>query len=340
MTNTFFELLHKSSNYKKKSQPVQQLIADALTILNDLGIPVDNTPRRLERMSMSFLAVANVVHQTDWPKITIKSQKHTVKSRDIIEFINQHFEENISRGSYDDIRRKDLQLLILSDIVLPTAPDTARNNPNRAYMINPVFAKLIQYYATEHWPQALDSFFRNRKTLAQQLSTNRQINMLQVIIPSGQILNFEHGEHNQLQKMIIELFLPRFGYGAELLYVGDAVDKFLLLESQKLQALNFFELRHGELPDVIAYSASRNWLYLIEAVHSSGCITPMRLLTLKNLTMQCTAEIIYITAFHNRSTFRKFVADIAWETEVWIADDPDHLIHFNGDKFLGPYKPK
>ncbi len=28
--------------------------------------------------------------------------------------------------------------------------------------------------------------------------------------------------------------------------------------------------------------------------------------------------------------------DVAWETEVWIADNPDHLVHFNGHKFLGP----
>jgi adenine-specific DNA-methyltransferase len=44
-----------------------------------------------------------------------------------------------------------------------------------------------------------------------------------------------------------------------------------------------------------------------------------------------------VTAFPDRVTFRKFAKDIAWETEVWIADNPDHMIHFNGDKFLGPY---
>ena len=64
----------------------------------------------------------------------------------------------------------------------------------------------------------------------------------------------------------------------------------------------------------------------------------MRLLTLKRLTASCTVEIVYITAFLNKDTFRRFITDIAWETEVWIATDPDHLIHFNGDKFLGPYK--
>ncbi|MFS2517149.1 MULTISPECIES: BsuBI/PstI family type II restriction endonuclease [Parabacteroides] len=30
------------------------------------------------------------------------------------------------------------------------------------------------------------------------------------------------------------------------------------------------------------------------------------------------------------------MADIAWETEVWIAENPGHMIHFNGDRFIGP----
>ncbi len=54
----------------------------------------------------------------------------------------------------------------------------------------------------------------------------------------------------------------------------------------------------------------------------------------------CSAERIYVTAFRSRSDFRKFAGDIAWETEVWIAESPDHMIHFNGPKFLGPYKPR
>ncbi len=107
-----------------------------------------------------------------------------------------------------------------------------------------------------------------------------------------------------------------------------------------MKALNFFELSDGELPDVVAYSKQRNWLYLIEAVHSSGVISPIRLLELKKLTEECQADIIFITAFLDRNTFRHFAPDIAWETEVWIADAPDHIIHFDGEKFLGPYSPK
>lgn len=121
------------------------------------------------------------------------------------------------------------------------------------------------------------------------------------------------------------------------MYVGDTADKYLHLDKDALRDLIFFEISHEELPDIIAHSAEKNWLFLIEAVHSSGPINEIRLLQLKKLTEKCTAAIIYVTAFLDRTTFRKFMADIAWETEVWIASNPDHLIHFNGEKFLGPY---
>ena len=111
----------------------------------------------------------------------------------------------------------------------------------------------------------------------------------------------------------------------------------LYVDEEQLKSLKFFELSHDKLPDIIAYHAQNNWLYLIEAVHSSGSISETRLLELKKLTENCTADIVYVTAFLNRVEFKKWITDIAWETEVWIADNPDHLIHFNGDKFLGSY---
>ncbi len=54
----------------------------------------------------------------------------------------------------------------------------------------------------------------------------------------------------------------------------------------------------------------------------------------------CQAERMYVTAVLSISDFRKYAADIAWETEFRIAPTPDHMIHFNGPKFLGPYNPQ
>jgi type II restriction enzyme len=161
-----------------------------------------------------------------------------------------------------------------------------------------------------------------------------------VKLPSGHTLDFSQGGHNQLQREVIEEFLPRYGYGAEVLYVGDATDKYLLREDGRLQDLGFFELLHGALPDIVAYSAEKNWLYLIEAFYSSGPMTEERILELKKELQNCTADLIFVTAFISKSAFKKSAASIGWESEVWTADNPDHLIHFNGGKFLGPYNSK
>jgi type II restriction enzyme len=150
-------------------------------------------------------------------------------------------------------------------------------------------------------------------------------------------LFFGPGEHNELQKAVIEDFLPRFGHGAKVLYVGDAQDKLMFREDDVLRELGFFELSHDKLPDVLAYSEEKNWLFLIEAVHSANPITELRKRALEQLSKACTADIVYVSAFLTKSSFRKFARDIAWETEVWIAESPEHLVHFNGDKFLGPH---
>ena len=163
------------------------------------------------------------------------------------------------------------------------------------------------------------------------------MDQLPVALPSGKLLSLTKGKHNELQKAIIEEFLPRYGEQSEVLYLGDTAKKFLHVDRVKLDSLKFFEIAHDELPDVVAYSKSKNWLYLVEAVHSSGPISTLRHEQLRKLTKECTAEIVYVTAFLDRETFRKYAPDIAWETEVWIAESPDHVIHFDGKRFLGPY---
>jgi len=150
-------------------------------------------------------------------------------------------------------------------------------------------------------------------------------------------LNLSLGEHNILQKAIIEEFLSRFGNDCEVLYIGDTANKILHMETEELRKLNFFELSHEKLPDIVAYSKTKNWLYLIEAVHSSGTMSETRVLELKNMLKECKADLIFVTAFLTKETLKKWILEIAWETEAWTADNPDHLVHFNGHKFLGTF---
>ncbi|MEQ8811977.1 MAG: BsuBI/PstI family type II restriction endonuclease, partial [Imperialibacter sp.] len=309
-----------------------------LYILDCFGIPLESSPRRLERMALAFLATGDIKSFSDFKTAKDLNTGYSLKTREVIAYVNKHFKEDISSGSYDDIRRKDLKLLTIAKIVLQSSPNSATNDSTRGYSINPTYAELIRTFGSTGWEKSMRERLKNIEPLSQKLKREREIDKINVTLPSGGKLSFSTGEHNDLQKAIIEEFLPRYGYEAEVLYVGDTADKYLYLEREKLKGLNFFEISHEELPDVIAYSKKKNWLYLIEAVHSSGPISEIRLIQLQQLTNQCKAEIIFVTAFLNRPKFRQFISDIAWETEVWIADNPDHLVHFNGDKFLGPYK--
>lgn len=322
-------------NKSTKSKSVQRIINEALEILESVGIPFTaKTERGLERMAVCFLAVAGVTK--DWSKAKGNTN---LKSRDIISIVNKNFEENISSGSYDDIRRKDLKLLVLADIIVNSGVNkgSATNDPTRGYALHPDFKELIVTYKTDKWSKSLSAFKKNRPNLAEILSRKRDLEKIPVKLPNGKPLELSLGEHNVLQKALIEEFLPRYGSDCEVLYVGDTSNKTLHIEQEELKNLHFFELLHDELPDIIAYSRKKNWLYLIEAVHSSGPMSETRVFELKKMLKNCKAELIFVTGFLTRADFRKWMLDVAWETEVWIADNPDHLVHFNGHKFLGGY---
>ena len=101
--------------------------------------------------------------------------------------------------------------------------------------------------------------------------------------------------------------------------------------------IGFPDLEHETLPDVVAYFPEKDWLLLIEAVHSSNPVDQLRHLNLERIAKGCKGGPVYVSVFRNRESFRNWVIDLSWETEVWLVDEPSHMIHFNGDKFLGPY---
>lgn len=240
----------------KKSKSTKRVINEALEILESVGIPINTkTERGLEKMAVCFLAVAGVTK--DWSKA---KENANLKSRDIINIVNKNFEENISSGSYDDIRRKDLKLLVVADIVVNSGvgKGSATNDPTRGYALHPDFKKLIVTYKTDDWANALKIFNKNHPNLSEILARKRNLERIPVKLPSGKPLKLSLGQHNVLQKAIIEEFLPCFGAGSSVLYIGDTSNKSLHIEEEELKKLNFFELSHEELPDIVAYSKKHN----------------------------------------------------------------------------------
>ena len=311
-----------------------------LDILKAVGVPVDNSDRKLERMAKACMAVGKIKHS--FQEAVSSEIGDFSRSRDIIAFENTNYGEKIADASYDDIRRQDLKLPVEAGIVLNSSSqeEQATNNPSRGYALSPAFANLIHQYKTANWTNALECYIQKTISLKEELERRRDLIKVPVTLPDGKKINLSFGEHNELQKAIIEVFLPIFGFGAEVLYVGDTKDKYLHLEKEALESLCFFPLEHEELPDVVAYSREKNLLYLIEAYHSTGEWSEIRVRKVKRKLekSKCTANIVFFTAFENKNVFRQKAKDIAWETEVWIADAPEHLVHFNGYKFLEMHK--
>lgn len=324
----------------KTSAKVRSLVYNLLDVFQKIGIPVDGTDRKVERMAKACLAVGKI--KKSFAEALSEENDGFVRTRDIISFENENYGEHISPGSYDNIRRKDLKLLIEAGIVINSSSkeNQATNNPSRGYALSKSFVELLYSYGSEEWDMRLSEYLKEAKSLKEELECRRNLMKVPVTLPGGKRINLSYGAHNDLQKEIIETFLPLFGFGAEVLYVGDTTDKFLHLDEKALKEINFFVLEHDELPDVVAYSHEKNLLYLIEAYHSTGEWNEIRVRKVKRKLKEsgCTADVVFFTAFETKNAFKQKAKDIAWETEVWIAESPEHLVHFNGYKFLDIHK--
>lgn len=155
-------------------------------------------------MAIAFLASGDIKSLKDFQKAKDLNSGYALKKRDIINYVNDHFYENISSGSYDDIRRKDLKLLTTAEVVLQSSPNSATNDSTRGYSINPTYAELIRNYGNKDWEKSVKCKLKTNESLKQKLKRERQISKVEVKLPSGGKLTFSPGEHNDFQKTIIE----------------------------------------------------------------------------------------------------------------------------------------
>ena len=318
-------------------------VEEMLSLLRAVGFPLEKkTPKMQKRLARVMLAVCNLKPETSWADAAIWDGESgwRVKSRDIIKFLNQHYGESIADSSYDDIRRGNLDYLVQAGLVLNSAgrPDSNVNDGTRGYAVHERAANVIRSFGSDSWTVSVQTFIEFKGRFEDVLERKRARPKLIVRMPDGLNLSLKAGAHNSLQKAIIEEFVSRFVQSAEILYVGDSDNKDLYKNAARLRDLGVFEIGHDRLPDVIVYDAARKWLFFIEAVHTSNPMSSLRHVVLERASEKCTVGIVYVSAFADRRAFAAWVKDIGWETEVWLADSPEHLIHFNGDRFLGPHE--
>lgn len=331
--------------------PVQEKVRQTITLLGDTGMNLrDLPPGRRERVAMALLAVAGLKPEDPWTAarsyLEDKSSP-TPSQREILHFWNAHYGTKLADSSYDDVKRKALIHLEAHQLVTAGArnQNAAINDSTRGHAITLDGLALLRAYGSEAWPLALSAFRNAVPNLAKAAAERRRRAVVPVELPGGQALELTPSDHNTLQQAIVRDFLGGFARDARVLYIADAARKRgedaelrAFKNEEAMQTLGLPPLRKGQkMVDIIAYSPSKNWLFLVEAVHSSNPLNTLRHQQLRQAMRGCKAGRVYVTAFAAKKDFRKYAADISWETEVWVAEDPDHLIHFNGDRFLGPH---
>lgn len=330
----------KTIKIKDKSPRVEKLIRSMLDVLDSIGIPLElaKSDQTRIRMAEATLAIAGI--KKSFKEAKSSDDSHFLTTKQIIDYENKYLDRKCSPGGYDDIRRKHLVMQTISGCIISSSllKEQNTNTPTRGYACSPLFAELLRSYGTSRWNDLAAIFKKENESLREKLAHKRELERIPIAFPSGKEVMLSAGPHNKLQRAIIQEFLPRFGFGAEILYLGDTTDKYLIRDDERLNEIGFFVIEHDELPDVIAYSQEKNLLFIIEAVHSSGQMGELRVLKLKEKLKDCKAEIVIVSAFEDKKKFKKFSDDIAWESEVWIAEDPDHMVHFNGIKFLDIHK--
>ena len=326
-------------SFQEKDLAVQTLIREALFIIDQLGIPLEGlTGRDKEKLAMALLAAGDVKTSKEWRKVKSTNSGYSITTKQCVEFYNTYLEENMSKGSYDYVLRDGFSKLLIGGIVERSKPESNLSDATRGYRISTEYARIISKFGQKDWEKQVEIFNKTHKTYRERLAQTRNIPMINVKMPDGKEFQLKDGEHNLIQQQVITEFLPRFGYGAMLLYCGDSDNKYgVINEKEKLAELGIKDLSQGKLPDIVAYSAEKDWIYLIEAYHTSNPITAERKYELEQMMGECADKCIYITAFESNDAFRSCKEDLAWETEVWIVTNPDHMIHRNGFRFIGPY---
>ena len=303
-------------------------LGDAKAILAALEVP---TKQQNDMCCYALLSMAHVIENQKWEKAT----NNWIRIHDIIQFTSENFGITYAENSRETIRKQAMHHFRNAAFIEDNGKAT--NSPNYRYRLTDEMLTLIRSYGTPTWLKNLKDFLQSHESLVSMYASKKEMRKMPVRI-NGKDFTFSPGKHNQLQKAIIEEFAPRFAANSECLYVGDTIEKDLVKRDQKLRELGFEITVHDKMPDVVLYVKEKNWIYFVESVTSVGAMEPPRVQEIEEMTKNVTAGKIYVTAFLDFKTFKKFSENLAWETEVWIADMPDHMIHLNGDKFLGPRK--
>lgn len=307
-------------------------LEQARRILAALGFPGAQVN---DRSALVLLALLDMVPGRRWRDATAP----LIGITPIMDWIARHYDKTYAPNTRETIRRQTMHQFVQTGLARynPDHPDRAVNSPHAVYQVSPEALELLRSFGSRYWPARLVAYQRERLSLSRRYAHDREQQKIPVEIAPDLTIRPSPGMHSRLIKAVIEEFAPRFVPGARLLYAGDTGSKLGYFDADALAHLGVRIDRHGKMPDAVFHHPERNWLILVEAATSHGPMDGKRHQELMELFAAATPGRVYVTAFPSRSVLARYVGQISWETEVWLADAPSHLIHFNGDRFLGPY---
>ncbi len=317
----------------KDSRIVMGKIQEAQRILQELGMP---PAQQNEISALTLLALCNLGETASWKQ----TSNQPITIHNMMGFMKQQYGRIYAENTREVVRRQVVHQFEQARLVdrNPDDPTRETNSPNYCYALTQEASQVLKQFGTKAWGAELKHFLDQHGALWEQYQRKHQAMTLQLKLADGNQVYLTPGKHNELQIAIVETFSPHFAPGATLLYLGDAAKKFVIYESERLNELGVPITAHDKLPDILLYLEEKNWLYLIEAVTSHGPVSHKRRHELENLLKGSTAKQIYISAFHDFAEFGRHKSQVAWETEVWIAEAPEHMIHYNGERFFGGYE--
>ncbi|EES5989524.1 TPA: BsuBI/PstI family type II restriction endonuclease [Shigella sonnei] len=307
-------------------------IEAAQQIIASLGLP---RAQQNERSALCLLALLNLTPGKAWAD----AENPLVGITPIMNWVREHYGKVYAPNTRETFRRQSMHQFCAAGVALynPDKPDRPVNSPKAVYQIEPAALSMLRTFGSPAWHDSLATYLAERETLVTRYAKEREQNRIPVEIAAGLQITLSPGEHSELIRAIIEDFAPRFAPGSVLVYAGDTGEKWGYFDAPLLAGLGVDVDSHGKMPDVVLHFTAKNWLLLVESVTSHGPVDGKRHAELARLFAGSTAGLVYVTAFPNRSIMGRYLGEIAWETEVWVADAPSHLIHFNGVRFLGPY---
>lgn len=311
----------------------QKRIDEALAVLEQLGVPKE---QQNVRSALTLLALLGLKPNSKWSSASSPLRGIT----EMMDYFADHFGKRYAPNTRETVRRFTIHQFVEAGFVLknPDKPDRPVNSPQAVYQVEAGALGLFRAFGTSEWGAKLAAYLKTMPSLTVRYARKREMERIPVKLPSGGKLSLSPGGQNELIKLIIEEFCPRFTPGGDVLYVGDADEKWACFDEPALAKLGVTVDSYGKMPDAVIYHSKKNWLVLVEAVTSHGPVNPKRRDELKKLFKDGTAGLVFVTAFMTRPAMVRYLNELSWETEVWVAESPTHMIHFNGERFLGPYE--